>query len=49
MSYDEHLISLAGGDGDAGEMLSRAIQTRRLRKCIAEGTHCDGICGRCGL
>jgi hypothetical protein len=51
MSYDEHLISMAGGDGDvhdAGTRLARAILTRRLRKCIAEGSHADGVCARCG-
>jgi hypothetical protein len=32
-----------------GEALSAAIMTRRLRKCIAEGCHIDGACGRCGL
>jgi hypothetical protein len=32
-----------------GADLTAAIHTRRLRKCIAEGCHIDGACGRCGL
>ena len=32
-----------------GHDLTAVIQTRRLRKCIAEGAHVDGACGRCGL
>ena len=32
-----------------GQGLAAAIHTRRLRKCIAEGAHVDGACGRCGL
>ena len=32
-----------------GYDLTAAIQTRRLRKCIAEGAHVDAGCGRCGL
>ena len=32
-----------------GHGLAAAIQTRRLRKCIAEGVHVDAGCGRCGL
>ena len=36
------------GPIDAGELLARAILTRRLRKCIAEGSHHDGKCERCG-
>jgi hypothetical protein len=32
-----------------GADLTAAIHTRRLRKCIAEGGHIDGACGRCGL
>ncbi|MDF9748656.1 hypothetical protein M2428_000086 [Arthrobacter sp. ES3-54] len=32
-----------------GAALSAAIKTRRRRKCIAEGCHIDGTCGRCGL
>jgi hypothetical protein len=34
---------------DTGEQLAAAILTRRLRKCIAEGTHHDTKCARCGL
>jgi hypothetical protein len=36
----------------AGADLSRAINTRRRRKCIAEGAHPEVIgvkCERCGL
>ena len=32
-----------------GYDLTAVKQTRRLRKCIAEGAHVDGACGRCGL
>jgi hypothetical protein len=32
-----------------GADLTAAIMTRRRRKCIAEGCHIDGACGRCGL
>jgi len=32
-----------------GYDLTAVIQTRRLRKCIAEGAHVDTGCGRCGL
>jgi hypothetical protein len=55
--YTEHLISRAGGDGDDGAALARAILTRRRRKCIAAGDHVDqppdgttpAKCPRCGL
>lgn len=47
--YTEHLISLAGGDGEDDAALARAILNRRRRKCVAEGCHIDGACARCGL
>lgn len=57
--YTEHLISMAGGDGDEedGARQIRCIHTRRRRKCIASGEHQDRppdaegqtTCQRCGL
>lgn len=57
--YTEHLISMAGGDGDddSGQALARAIHNRRRRKCIAAGEHQEqppdasepAKCPRCGL
>jgi len=32
-----------------GHDLTAVANTRRLRKCIAEGAHVDTGCGRCGL
>lgn len=51
MSYDEHLISQAGGDGDVlGGKLARAILTSRRTKCIVYGNHTEGgKCAGCGL
>ena len=49
-SYDEHLISQAGGDGDDGEKLARAILTRRRIMCRVYGNHTEnGKCAGCGL
>ena len=31
-----------------GEGLARAILYRRMRKCIAQDSHTDGGCARCG-
>lgn len=50
MSYDEHLISQAGGDGDDGDALTRAILTSRRTKCRVYGNHTEGgKCAGCGL
>jgi len=48
MSIEDQRAQQASIQSD-GHGLAAAIHTRRLRKCIAEGAHVDGACGRCGL
>jgi hypothetical protein len=48
MSIEDQRAHQASMQRD-GAALTAAIMTRRLRKCIAEGVHVDGACGRCGL